>query len=113
MATSTAATCWCSLTAAPPYSTMASSDGSLAPDATPSSSALVLGATTNDTRGLMAALRSLGALPIDTDIDEVDCDLLLDEEVIDPTTLIGEEMVKEVERVVKALLLTAPSSPRN
>lgn len=61
----------------------------------------------------MAALRSLGALAIGTDIDAVDCDLRLDEEVIDPTTLIGDEMVKEVERVVKSLLLTAPSSPRN
>jgi ubiquinone biosynthesis protein len=65
---------------------------------------LMLGATTNDTRGQMAALRDLGALPMDTDLEAVIKDLRLDEAVIDPTTLTGEEMVKEVQRVVKALL---------
>jgi len=65
---------------------------------------LMLGATTNDTKGQMAALRDLGALPLDTDLDAVIRDLRLDEETIDPTTLTGEEMVQEVQRVVKALL---------
>ncbi len=65
---------------------------------------LMLGATTNDVRGQMAALRDLGALPIDTDLDAVISDLRLEEEVIDPTTLTGEEMVQEVQRVVKAML---------
>jgi ubiquinone biosynthesis protein len=65
---------------------------------------LMLGATTNDVRGQMAALRDLGALPADTDLDAVVRDLRLDEDVIDPTTLTGEEMVQEVQRVVKALL---------
>ena len=41
---------------------------------------------------------------MDTDIEAVIRDLRLDDEVIDPTTLTGEEMVKEVQRVVKALL---------
>jgi ubiquinone biosynthesis protein len=65
---------------------------------------LMLGATTNDVRTQMAALRDLGALPLDTDLDAVIKDLRLEDEVIDPTTLTGEEMVKEVQRVVKALL---------
>ncbi len=65
---------------------------------------LMLGATTNDVKGQMAALRDLGALPMDTDLDAVITDLRLDQEVIDPTTLTGEEMVTEVQRVVKALL---------
>ena len=65
---------------------------------------LMLGATTNDVKGQMAALRDLGALPADTDLDAVISDLRLDQEVIDPTTLTGEEMVEEVQRVVKALL---------
>jgi len=65
---------------------------------------LMLGATTNDVRGQMAALRDLGALPMDTDLEAVIADLRLDDEVIDPTTLTGEEMVQEVQRVVKALL---------
>ncbi len=65
---------------------------------------LMLGATTNDVRTQMAALRDLGALPLDTDLEAVIKDLRLEDEVIDPTTLTGEEMVKEVQRVVKALL---------
>jgi ubiquinone biosynthesis protein len=65
---------------------------------------LMLGATTNDPRGQVTALRDLGALPLDADIDAVVTDLRLDQEVIDPTTLTGEEMVQEVQRVVKAML---------
>jgi ubiquinone biosynthesis protein len=65
---------------------------------------LMLGATTNDIPTQMAAMRDLGALPADTDLDAVIRDLRLDEARVDPTTLSGEELVKEVQRVVKALL---------
>jgi ubiquinone biosynthesis protein len=65
---------------------------------------LMLGATTNDVRGQMAAMRDLGALPADTDLEAVIRDLRLDQPTIDPTTLTGEELVAEVQRVVKALL---------
>lgn len=65
---------------------------------------LMLGATTNDVTGQLAALRDLGALPRDTDLDAVVIDLGLDRPPIDPTTLTGEEMVHEIQRVVKALL---------
>ena len=65
---------------------------------------LMLGATTNDVTGQMAALRDLGALPPDTDLHAVIADLGLDRPPIDPTSLSGDEMVKEVQRVVKALL---------
>ena len=65
---------------------------------------LMLGSTTNDVRGQVAALRDLGALPKDTVIDDVIRDLRLDQAPVDPTTLSGEELVKEVQRVVKALL---------
>jgi ubiquinone biosynthesis protein len=65
---------------------------------------LMLGATTNDVVGQMAAMRDLGALPADTDLQAVIADLRLDQPVIDPTTLSGEELVAEVQRVVKALL---------
>ena len=64
----------------------------------------MLGATTNDVKGQMAALRDLGALPRDTDLDAVIRDLGLDRPPIDPTTLTGDEMVNEIQRVVKALL---------
>jgi ubiquinone biosynthesis protein len=65
---------------------------------------LMLGATTNDIAGQMAAMRDLGALPPDTDLDAVIRDLRLDQPTVDPTTLTGEELVTEVQRVVKALL---------
>lgn len=65
---------------------------------------MMVGATTNDVKGQVAALRDLGALPRDTDLKAVIKDLRLDQPPIDPTTLSGEELVKEVQRVVKALL---------
>jgi ubiquinone biosynthesis protein len=61
-------------------------------------------ATTNDVKGQLAAMRDLGALPPDTDLRAVIRDLRLDQAPIDPTTLTGEELVAEVQRVVKALL---------
>lgn len=65
---------------------------------------MMLSATTNDVKGQMAAMRDLGALPPDTDLEAVIKDLRLDLPPIDPTTLTGEELVAEVQRVVKALL---------
>ena len=65
---------------------------------------MMLAATTNDVKGQMAAMRDLGALPPDTDLEAVIKDLRLDLAPIDPTTLTGEELVNEVQRVVKALL---------
>jgi ubiquinone biosynthesis protein len=65
---------------------------------------LMLGATTNDVKGQVAALRDLGALPRDTDLNAVIKDLRLDVPPIDPTTMSGEELLKEVQRVVKSLL---------
>jgi len=65
---------------------------------------LMLNATTNNVTGQVEALRDLGALPMDTDIEAVIKDLNLGAPVIDPTTLSGEELVQEVQRVVKAML---------
>jgi ubiquinone biosynthesis protein len=65
---------------------------------------MMLAATTNDVHGQMAAMRDLGALPPDTDLAAVIKDLRLDQPTIDPTTLSGEELVNEVQRVVKAML---------
>jgi ubiquinone biosynthesis protein len=65
---------------------------------------LMVCATTNDLKGQMAALRDLGALPQDTDLRAVIRDLGLDQAPVDPTTLTGDQLVKEVQRVVKALL---------
>ena len=65
---------------------------------------LMLGATTNDPITQLAALRDLGALPADTDLAQVVKDLRLDQAPVDPTTLSAEELVGEVQRIVKALL---------
>ncbi len=45
---------------------------------------LMLGATTNDVKGQLAALRDLGALPPDTDLHAVIKDLRLDQPPVDP-----------------------------
>jgi ubiquinone biosynthesis protein len=65
---------------------------------------LMLAAMTNDLMGQMGALRDLGALPQGTDLRAVVRDLGLDQMPVDPTTLTGDQLVKEVQRVVKALL---------
>jgi ubiquinone biosynthesis protein len=65
---------------------------------------LLMGATVNDVRGQMAALRDLGALPADTDVDVVIAELGLDRPPVDPTTLSPDELVREIQRTVKALL---------
>ncbi|MEX0767127.1 MAG: AarF/ABC1/UbiB kinase family protein, partial [Microthrixaceae bacterium] len=48
--------------------------------------------------------RDLGALPPDTDLDDVIAELHLDEQVVDPTTMSQEQLVSELQRVIKALL---------
>jgi ubiquinone biosynthesis protein len=73
---------------------------------------LMLGATTNDITTQVEAMRDLGALPRDTDIAAVIRDLRLDQAPIDPTTLSGEELVAEVQRVVKAMLAYGASMPK-
>jgi len=65
---------------------------------------MMLAATTNDVNGQMEAMRDLGALPSDVDVAAVIKDLRLDQAPVDPTTLTGEQLVSEVQRVVKALL---------
>ena len=65
---------------------------------------MMLSATTNDVPGQMAAMRDLGALPADADLQAIIKDLRLDLPPVDPTTLTGEQLVAEVQRVVKALM---------
>jgi ubiquinone biosynthesis protein len=65
---------------------------------------LMLGAITNDVRVQLAALRDLGALPMDTDLEAVIVDLGLEGPAIDPTQLTPEEMIGEIQRIVKLLL---------
>ncbi len=65
---------------------------------------MMMTATSNDVRGQVAALRDLGFLPADTDVESVVADLKLDGPPIDPTALTPDELVKEIQGVVKALL---------
>jgi ubiquinone biosynthesis protein len=65
---------------------------------------LLMTATANDVQGQLAALRDLGALPPDTDLEAVIRDLGLDKPVVDPTTMDADELVNEIQKTVKALL---------
>jgi ubiquinone biosynthesis protein len=65
---------------------------------------LIVGATMNDVRSQLAALCDLGALPADTDLDVVIRELGLDRPPIDPTTLTPDQMVGEIQQIIKALL---------
>jgi ubiquinone biosynthesis protein len=65
---------------------------------------LQMGATTNNLFEQVEALRDLGALPADSDVEAVIRDLGLDRPPVDPTTLTADEMVDELREVTKALL---------
>lgn len=65
---------------------------------------LLVSASMNDLRGQLAAIRDLGALPADVDLEAVIRDLNLDGPVVDPTTLTPEQLTAEIQDVVKGLL---------
>ena len=65
---------------------------------------LEMGATTNNVPLQVEALRDLGALPPEVDVDAVIRDLGLDRPPVDPTTLSADEMVAELREVTKGLL---------
>ncbi len=65
---------------------------------------LVIAASANDIRGQIAAMRDLGALPVDVDVEAVIRDLKLDRPPLDPTTLTAEELTAEIRDITKALL---------
>ena len=73
---------------------------------------LEMGATTNNVAVQVEALRDLGALPADSDIEAVIRDLNLDRPPIDPTPLTAEEMMAELREVTKALLAYGAKLPK-
>jgi ubiquinone biosynthesis protein len=73
---------------------------------------LLVGGSMNDIRGQLEALSELGALPRDTDFDAVIRDLGLDRPPVDPTTLSADEMVHELQNVVKQLLAYGARMPK-
>jgi ubiquinone biosynthesis protein len=65
---------------------------------------LMMGGSANDIPAQLAALRDLGALPADADLEEVSRELRLEGPFVDPLSLSGEQLVGELQQVVKALL---------
>lgn len=65
---------------------------------------LMLTGAMGDIPGQIAAFRDLGALPADTDIRDVVRDLGLDLAPVDPTTLDQDQLLAEIQRIIKALL---------
>jgi ubiquinone biosynthesis protein len=73
---------------------------------------LLMGGTVNDVKLQMIALRDLGALPPDTDLDAVMHDLGVDQPVKDPTQMEPEELIAELRELTKALLAYGARMPK-
>jgi ubiquinone biosynthesis protein len=73
---------------------------------------LLMGGTVNDVKLQLAALRDLGALPLDTDLDAVMRDLGVDQPVKDPTQMEPEELIAEIRDLTKALLAYGARMPK-
>lgn len=73
---------------------------------------MLMGGTINDTKMQLAALRDLGALPLDTNLDSVVADLGLDQPVKDPTTMTPEELLREIREMIKKLLAYGARFPK-
>jgi ubiquinone biosynthesis protein len=73
---------------------------------------LLMGGTLNDQRLQLAALRDMGAVPPDTDLDALAVDLGFDKPVVDPTTLAPEALLAEVRDLTKRLLEYGASFPK-
>jgi len=65
---------------------------------------LMMTGASGDIRGQLVAFRDLGALPADTDIAEIFVELGLDEDPVDPTTMSQEQLLGEIQRVIKLLM---------
>jgi ubiquinone biosynthesis protein len=73
---------------------------------------LVMGAMMNDVRGQVAALRDLGALAPDADLDQVIVDLGLDGPPQDVTAMSAEELTRQMRELTKHLLAYGAKMPK-
>ncbi len=73
---------------------------------------LMLSGAVGDVRTQIEAFRDLGALPADTDIDDVMHELGLDRAPMDPSSLSQEELLGEIQRIVKSLLAMGARLPK-
>lgn len=67
----------------------------------------------NDVRGQLAAFRDLGALDPDADLDELIRILKIDQPVRDPTKMSSEELVLEIQQVLRGLLKHGARLPKH
>jgi ubiquinone biosynthesis protein len=74
---------------------------------------MMLTGAVNDVRGQLEAFRDLGALSADADLDALVQVLKLDQPVKDPTTMTGEELVHEIQDLLKGLLKQGARLPKN
>jgi ubiquinone biosynthesis protein len=73
---------------------------------------MLMGGTINDPRMQLAALRDLGALPADTDIEAVIADLGIEGPVKDPTAMTPDELLNEIRELTKSLLAYGARFPK-
>lgn len=73
---------------------------------------LVMSATMNDVRSQVTALRDLGALAADADLDEVIVDLGLDAPPQDLTEMSAEELTRQMRELTKRLLAHGAKLPK-
>ena len=73
---------------------------------------LLMGGTINDPKMQLSALRDLGALPADTDLDAVMVDLGIDQPVRDPTKMSPEELLSEIRDITRKLLAYGAKLPK-
>ncbi|MBN2624325.1 MAG: AarF/ABC1/UbiB kinase family protein [Acidimicrobiales bacterium] len=73
---------------------------------------LLMAGSANDVRSQLVALRDLGVLPPDADLDQVVRELHLDQPPIDPATMSGEQLVGELQQIIKALLGLGAHMPK-
>ena len=67
----------------------------------------------NDVRGQLAAFRDLGALDPDADLDALMRILKVDQPVRDPTKMSSEELVVEIQQVLRGLLRSGARLPKH
>jgi len=73
---------------------------------------MVVAASANDVAAQVAAMRDLGALPADVDVEAVIADLGLDRPPIDPAAISVEELTAEVRALASALLAYGARLPK-
>ncbi|MEA3056181.1 MAG: ubiquinone biosynthesis protein [Actinomycetota bacterium] len=73
---------------------------------------LLMSGTVNDPKGQLAALRDLGALPADVDLDELIVELGIDQPVKDPTQMDPDELLGEIREITKKLLGYGAKMPK-